>query len=297
VSLDPPGPVPVGSVVTVNLAVSGWDAADGEVDAVAFRVDFDPAFFEFVPGSGVTLADGTEFLALPTQGDGYVLGDESSDSLVEFGRYLFGATDLVDSSGGSVGPDGPLGSFQLKAIAVGSSHLTPNTSNPDEVFVNTGLNGISPTGGIDFNLLPVTTVVPVTYASWAAGFAFPPGQGDPEDDPDGDLVLNVMEYGLDMNPVQADREKLPVLGMLEDGGVNHLSLTYQRPAGSKARSDLSYEHRRSTDLSAWSGGGVTVESISPPDPVTELETVVIRSISAVGAGGLLREFLQLSVSL
>jgi hypothetical protein len=79
-------------------------------------------------------------------------------------------------------------------------------------------------------------------------------------------------------------------------GEAFLTMTYQRPAGSIVRTDLRHEHRRSTDLETWSEAGVTVVSVSAPDPVTELETVVVRSSTPVGNGGLLREFPDLLVS-
>ena len=64
-TIDPPGPTVLGGIITVNLAVSGWQAGDGEVDAISFTVEFDPVLFEYVPGSGVVRNDGNEFLALP----------------------------------------------------------------------------------------------------------------------------------------------------------------------------------------------------------------------------------------
>ena len=139
---DPPGPVEVGDELTVQLSVNTWDATDPEVDAIAFNVDFDLAVFEFVSGSGTTIADGSEFLALPSQAAGYNLGDDSSESLVGFGRYIFGASDTGDGTAGSLGPDGKLGSFRLRAIAPGTGTIGASTNMPKLVFADPDFYGI-----------------------------------------------------------------------------------------------------------------------------------------------------------
>ena len=45
------------------------------------------------------------------------------------------------------------------------------------------------------------TITSLTYASWAAGIAFPPGQGDPDDNPDHDRFVNLWEWALGYDPL------------------------------------------------------------------------------------------------
>lgn len=294
VTLDPPGPVAVGSTVTVKLSVSGWDAADGEVDAVAFNVDFDPLVFQFVGGSGVALADGTEFLAMANQGGAYSLSDDTDESLVAFGRFIFGATDVGDAVGGSVGPAGELGSFRLRAIAESAgSVITPQANSLSSVFFDTDFYSISPASGVTLNAVGPTTYEPMTYPKWRSGIAFG-GIADalPGSDPDGDGMDNQTEYALDFDPLVADAHLLPSPQIASSGGMDYLTIVYDRPDGVLARSDLTYGGERSTDLDNWSGASVTT-SISPGPP--GYETVTLRS--TVTAYSVPREVLRITTTL
>ena len=297
VTTDPGGPLEVGEEVTVQLSVEGWDANDPEVDAVAFNIDFDPTYLVFVPGTGETLEDGTEFLALPNQGAGYNPEDDSSDALVDYGRYIFGATDVGDATAGSVGPVGPLGSFRLRAVAPGSTTIEASSNNPKSVFSDTELYGIAPSGGV---VLGAATVVvkppPLTYARWASTIPFA-SEADalPGADPDADGRENSLEYFLDANPLRIDRDRDPAAGTVDIGGRQFATLSYERPAGIIARSDVKDVGERSIDLENWSRDEVIVESVSAIDPTTGRETVVLRTTTPIGA--LEREFLRLNVTL
>jgi len=154
---SPAGPFLVGDEFDVQLSVTGWVPADGEVDAIDFRVDFDTSLVSFVAGSGFALADGTEFLALANQGGTYHLSDDTAETLVGAGRFLFGAFDDTEGVNGSVGPNGALGGFRLKAEAVGVAAITPNAPDPDSVFSDPGFFGIPATGGVTF--LPASVVI------------------------------------------------------------------------------------------------------------------------------------------
>ncbi len=154
---NPAGPFMVGEQFDIELSVSGWNAADPEVDAVDFRVDFTgPA--DFVGGSGFATDTGIEFLALANQGATYNLTDDTDESFVNVGRFLFGAFDDTDATAGSVGPAGDLGGFTLEANAEGMVTITPNSPTPDLVFSDPGLFGITPTGGVTFVGTTVTII-------------------------------------------------------------------------------------------------------------------------------------------
>ncbi len=274
VTVDPAGPVEVGDTVTVRLSASDWLAADGEVDAIAFNVDFDPAVFEFETGSGTALDNGSEFLALPSQGAGYALFDASTEVAVAFGRFGFGAMDIGDATGGSIGPNGPLGSFRLRAIAdAEDSVITAQTNDPDQIFSDTDFFGISPTGGVTLNSVTVTTYTPLTYAVWRASIPFESEEdGETQANPDGGIAINLVEYGFDMNPLVSDLDGLPRQTTVSDGGIDYPAIRYVRPAGFKTRRDLTYTAQRSTNLEKWSAEGL-VETVEPgPDNNTEIVT-------------------------
>jgi len=161
-TLNPVGPVFVGDQFEVSLSVSGWDAAtDGGVSALTFYVDFDLALFSYVAGSWSAVSDGTEFLG-DGLGGGYSLTDNSSDALVAFGRLGIALEDGDATPAGSVGGGdgaGPVGSFRLLALAVGTGDITPD-GNLVAVFADTAFFDVSPAAGVTFNKESMTVVVP-----------------------------------------------------------------------------------------------------------------------------------------
>lgn len=154
---NPAGPFIVGDEFDINLSVSGWNAGDPEVDAVEFRVDFTGPVI-FVAGSGFATDTGAEFLALANQGGTYNLFDDTDESFVGLGRFLFGAFDDTEGVFGSIGPAGELGGFRLKVTGLGTVTITPNSPAPNLVFSDPGLFGITPTGGVTFSGTSVNIV-------------------------------------------------------------------------------------------------------------------------------------------
>jgi len=298
VTASPPGPIDIGDEVTIRLAVNSWDPGDSQVDAIAFNVDFDTAVFEFVPGSGKTLANGTEFLALPSQGAGYNLGDDSSEALVGFGRYIFGASDTTEGTSGSLGPDALVGEFTLRAIAAGTGCVEATSNNPKLVFSDPEYFGIDPTGGVNLNTvkIDVRPAPGVTYPTWAATIPFA-NQDDskPDADPDCDGRVNAIEYFLDADPLGSDPGRDPQPGTTPIGNRNYQTLTYERAGGARVRLDAKDHGERSTDLKSWSRNNMVVESVGAVDPNTGRETVVLRSTIAFGV--IDREYLRLVIEL
>ena len=296
---DPPGPVKVGDELTIRLVVEGWDAADGEVDAIDLKVDFDPVVLRYVAGSLKATDDGTEFLAQANQGAAYTLEDESDDSFADAGRVILSAFDANEPVGGSIGPSGSIGEFKLKAVSAGEATVRPNASNPNVVFSDPDLFGISPTGGIivDVATIDVTPEVSVvTYESWASAQSFnTPADAETIANPDGDVHRNLMEYALGLDPLSPDNTG-PAVGIHEVDGKRYVSLTYRRPSGDQERSDLIYTVERSVDLVTWSGDGVVEVSVSAPDPDTAMITVVQRSAFSVSGATAAGEYLRLAVS-
>jgi uncharacterized delta-60 repeat protein len=110
-----------------------------------------------------------------------------------------------------------------------------------------------------------TNSAPAGFASWAKNNFLatdPPGDRAAAADPDGDGVVNVLEYAFGMNPKAPDRSGLPKAGLLQVGNQTYLALTYLRPKTAPA--DLAYEWQTSTDLSNWQAvGGVDVGGSVP----------------------------------
>ena len=163
-SLDPGGPVNIGQQFDVDLSVSGWNAADGGVDSIAFFVDFDTTLFSFVGGSGTVNSSPLQFLAEPNQGGGYSQSDDSSAAavaLMPVGRWGFGVSDVGDATAGSIGgadSGGALGSFTLEAIAIGTGSITIGANDVNQIFGDTGFLGITPTGGVTLGSGQMTVV-------------------------------------------------------------------------------------------------------------------------------------------
>lgn len=117
--------VAVGNNVTFTLSVTGWNSGDGEVDSINFNVDFDTTYWSYV---GYTnLATGAEFLAESNQGAGYVHSDDVDDStFIAFGRFIYGASDAVDTTAGSIG--GLDGGGLLGTVTLQATTETPGTN-------------------------------------------------------------------------------------------------------------------------------------------------------------------------
>ena len=63
---------------------------------------------------------------------GYSLTDNSSDTFVALGVYLFCVRDDGNFDAGSIGPNGALGSFKLKALSAGLSSVTTSAVSPSK---------------------------------------------------------------------------------------------------------------------------------------------------------------------
>lgn len=98
------------------------------------------------------------------------------------------------------------------------------------------------------------TVTP-NHQSWAAQQFTTTELADaavsgPAADPDGDGLVNLVEYALGLGPKAADAAGLPEVGTTATEWV----YTYTRPA---ERGDISYAVEASTDMASWSTSGVT----------------------------------------
>jgi glucose/arabinose dehydrogenase/mono/diheme cytochrome c family protein len=119
---------------------------------------------------------------------------------------------------------------------------------------------------------------PPPFETWrlsrfsAAQLADPLVSG-PDADPDGDGLMNSLEFAMESSPLSFD---LPPEPGLQDG---HLTLTYRR---SKAVDAAAFWGEYSTNLVEWLSGPAHVEEIQRTDG-GELETVTLRSVAPMSA--------------
>ena len=147
--------------------------------------------------------------------------------------------------------------------------------------------------------LPVVAdfLVTTPYQAWrfahftAAELSNPAISGDGAD-PDGDGVVNLLEYALNLDP------KIPGVGGLPTGatvtinGSRYLTLTYTQVI---AATDLLYTPQVSADLTTWSAGTGNVVPVSVTNRADGLtQQVVVRDAVAMGSGP--ARFLQLVVT-
>ena len=111
-------------------------------------------------------------------------------------------------------------------------------------------------------------------------------------DPDGDGVVNLLEYALNLDPRTAGVGGLPTSGTVAVNGSQYLTLTYTQVI---AATDLVYTPQVSGDLATWSAGSgnvVVVSTTNNADGATQ--TVVARDTTAMGSGA--QRFMRLLVT-
>lgn len=110
-----------------------------------------------------------------------------------------------------------------------------------------------------FNGDEITTPPAPTFSSWVIDKALPPDRDGPLEDADFDGISNLIEYALDLEPMDADPSALPQ-GVLANGV---LSYTYVR-----ARSDILYTVETSDSLTSWTASGVNQGTPAPNGTTT-----------------------------
>ena len=92
----------------------------------------------------------------------------------------------------------------------------------------------------------------LTFASWAATHS--PSQQGPNDDPDYDGIVNLLEYAFGTHPSEPGSATAPTLVRI--GFV--ISLSYPR-----LRAELIYTVEASADLVSWSSAGIDQDAVTP----------------------------------
>jgi hypothetical protein len=109
-----------------------------------------------------------------------------------------------------------------------------------------------------------------------------PAIAGPTADPDGDAILNLLEYGLNLDPNVAHRGDLPTVSR----SAGNVVLSFRK---NTAATDLTYSVEWSDDLDTWSVTGVTIT----PGAITGSTQSMSGSVAESSSG---KRFLRLRVT-
>jgi hypothetical protein len=112
-------------------------------------------------------------------------------------------------------------------------------------------------------------------------------------DPDGDGIVNWLEYSLGLNPNQRDVTKLPAAALQKTGGNTYLTLKYRQLIGQPT---LDYNVGVSDDLQAWDWTESQIEQLGLPAPTGDGSTEEVTVRVATPIAGQPMKFLRLRVN-
>ena len=239
----------------------------------------DPVFevASFVPSSPVVLEPHSNYafvLMATTEGGSFHLQAERNDN--------------PTTTNGSVRGQG----FMPQKVLVSPYlHLAPELAVPSETFDLGGSADVwTWSGRVNVTPLPPCE----TLAEWRLRRLSPidpekpPSSGD-LDDPDGDGVVNLLEYALDTDPLVPN----PAVeaAAIVVSGMTYPAVTFRRRL---CRDHLQYVVETSDDLSKWDRGVEHVVEAPPAlDNADGTEQVIFRSVIPLQAGP--RRFMRLAV--
>jgi uncharacterized repeat protein (TIGR01451 family) len=114
------------------------------------------------------------------------------------------------------------------------------------------------------------------YRAWIATFNLPAEMRDPDDDPDLDGLVNLVEYALALDPRKDDADLgMPLLMRIVENGKTYLGIRHRQPK--PAPEDLVYTVTYSQTVSPWSHFGGVAEVQMVLDQGDHLE-VVLRTL-------------------
>ncbi|HEX2851818.1 MAG TPA: hypothetical protein VHO24_01175 [Opitutaceae bacterium] len=214
--------------------------------------------------------------------DGVVWSGSRFTTLTRFGFVLTSTDGITWSPVGQSFP--PLWLEGLawnsgRFVAVGSSGNIATTTDGSNWFAATSnttntLHGVAWTGspaiqaGSTIDLLNSIALNPASdpYTTWAASKGLTPAQSGLTADPDGDGIVNLLEYFLALNPLASEAAGVPT-GQIEGGDF---AFRFNR---SKTAAGVTYRIVTSSDLVTWSP---TAAASVLESSTTDLDTYVVR---------------------
>jgi hypothetical protein len=110
-----------------------------------------------------------------------------------------------------------------------------------------------------------------------AELADPTISGDTAD-PDGDSIPNLAEYAFNLNPKTANSSGLPISGVLNIGGSNYLTISYEQVL---FNTDITCTVQVSGDLTTWNSGLGFTALVSIVDHGNGTETITVRDTTPI----------------
>ncbi len=138
---------------------------------------------------------------------------------------------------------------------------------------------------------------PATFENWATRYGLSGADANPNADPNRNGLPNLLEYALGFDPTAVGGPLGTTSGIIEENGQKYLGLSYTKPTGAEAPSDIIYAPERASSLASpnWSSSVVDIVPHSVVPGPGSLETVTVRSTHPIS--GTAREFLRLRVTL
>ena len=150
-------------------------------------------------------------------------------------------------------------------------------------------------GGNTLRLTDFQAVAP-TFSAWTSRFGLSGADAGPLADPNHNGNANLLDYALGLDPTVGGGTGIAV-GIITEGGQRYLSLSYTKPTGAEAPTDILYLAERATRLVPpdWSSSvaDIVIQGVVPGPG--NLETVTMRSTHPFSTTA--REFLHLKVTL
>lgn len=182
-------------------------------------------------------------------------------------KVLTFASDSSDGNWAPVNPDGNL-NLNLAGLTYSARNFSNLTGFGYYLENDTQSSGLSFYAMVDEFKVEVSPVLP-PLAAWQNSHW--PGTSTsaivgPEADPDGDGLINLLEYALASIPTDPASRQLPSVQFSE----GHLQFTFLR-----ARADLTYRVEASSDLSqgSWTVISTNPGTVSLTNPITVTDTV------------------------
>jgi hypothetical protein len=110
-------------------------------------------------------------------------------------------------------------------------------------------------------------------------------------DPDGDGIPNLAEYAFNTNPKTADLGGLPVMGTVNVGGSDYLTISYEQVL---FNTDITCTVEVSGDLTTWSSGPGFTALVSVVDHGDGTETITVRDTTPISSAT--KRFIRVHIS-